>query len=174
MYLLRFVSPIILLSYFHPVVAKEQKAPSPIRIAFFVSKSPNITYDEFHHHYSTHHGPLVTPWLKQYGVIEYNQVSFLTAFRIYRNANNLQYHSPPAFKAEVKPLSGPGTPVSPFDAWAEFLVTSVDAFNKAFEDPFYAKYVKPDEDYLFDRSKFGINGGYRQTFWTSDNMAVGN
>jgi hypothetical protein len=50
--------------------------PSPIRIAFFVTRSPNITEaKEFHYHWSTHHAPLVTPWLKRSGVIEYNQVS---------------------------------------------------------------------------------------------------
>jgi hypothetical protein len=74
MYMPSLVSLLVLLGHFQPAAATKGKAPSPVRIAFFVSKSANITYEEFHHHYSTHHGPLVTPWLKQYGVIEYNQV----------------------------------------------------------------------------------------------------
>jgi hypothetical protein len=55
-------------------VAATAKIPNPIRIAFFVSKNANITEKEFHHHWSTYHGPMVTPWLKSYGILEYNQV----------------------------------------------------------------------------------------------------
>lgn len=57
------------------VYAVTATAASPIRITFFVTRNPNITEEEFHHHWSTHHAPLVTPWLMKSGVLEYNQVS---------------------------------------------------------------------------------------------------
>lgn len=56
----------------------ELTLPAPIRITFFLTKNPNITEAEFHDHWSNHHGPLVSPWLKQYGVLEYNQVRIIS------------------------------------------------------------------------------------------------
>lgn len=72
MLLLSLLTSILLLC--SSAVATDEKPYSPIRITFFLTKSANITEEEFHYHYSTHHGPLVTPWLKRYGIIEYNQV----------------------------------------------------------------------------------------------------
>ena len=66
---------LLLLLFTALATATDQNPYSPIRILFFLTKSANITEEEFHYHYSTHHGPLVTPWLKKYGIIEYNQVS---------------------------------------------------------------------------------------------------
>ena len=75
MFLFTVTSYILLFSRLASLVAAtEQKPYSPIRITFFLTKSANITEEEFHYHWSTHHAPLVTPWLKRYNILEYNQV----------------------------------------------------------------------------------------------------
>jgi hypothetical protein len=72
------IFPILLSLFFYvsqiSVTTATTALPSPIRIAFFVTRNPNITEEEFHYHWSTHHAPLVTPWLMKSGVLEYNQV----------------------------------------------------------------------------------------------------
>ena len=73
----------------------------------------------------------------------------------------------------MKPLSGPTAPIATFDGYAEFLVESVEAYQKAFVDPFYAEQVAPDETYLFGDSPFVITGGYRQWHWKGDVGRVG-
>jgi hypothetical protein len=52
-------------------------------------------------------------------------------------------------------------------------VPSVEVFQEAFRDPFYAKEVAPDEDYLFDRSAFALLAGYRQVFYKADVGGIG-
>jgi hypothetical protein len=76
MLLFKFTSILLLFSRIGLFVSatEQQKPHSPIRITFFLTKSANITEEEFHHHWSTHHAPLVTPWLKRYNILEYNQV----------------------------------------------------------------------------------------------------
>lgn len=57
---------------------KEQKPIQPyrpFRLVFFLTKTANIIEAGFHHPYSTHYGPLVTPWLKRHS-IKYNQVCY--------------------------------------------------------------------------------------------------
>jgi hypothetical protein len=74
MYLLPKILPFFLLFSQLQAISPEEKPLSPIRIAFFLTRSVNITEEEFHNHWSTHHAPLVTPWLKRSGILEYNQV----------------------------------------------------------------------------------------------------
>jgi len=154
--------------------------PPPILITFFVTRSPNITEAEFHNHWSTHHGPLVTPWLKRSGVLEYNQVCRTShlphksiSLLYFSTLSNLlsdyltptqQFHAPSSSKKAVIPLSDPGSPIASYDGYAEFLVPSVQVFQAAFKDPFYAKEVAPDENYLFDKSAFAVSAGYREVF----------
>jgi hypothetical protein len=52
-------------------------------------------------------------------------------------------------------------------------VPSVEVFQKAFKDPFYANKVAPDENYLFDKSAFALSAGYRQMFYKADVGDVG-
>jgi hypothetical protein len=70
-------------------------------------------------------------------------------------------------------LTGPGTTIATFDGYAEFLVESVEVFQEAFKDPFYAEQVHPDEIYLFGTSPFVLSAGYRQVFWKTDVAYVG-
>jgi len=85
----------------------------------------------------------------------------------------VQFHAPSVQRDAIKPLSGPTATIGSYDAIAEFLVESVEVFQKAFEDPFYAEKVQPDEVYLFGSSPFVLSAGYRQTFWKSDLAYVG-
>ncbi len=40
----------------------------------FLRKNPDISHEEFYHHWEKVHGPLVKPWAKKHGFISYKQV----------------------------------------------------------------------------------------------------
>jgi hypothetical protein len=84
-----------------------------------------------------------------------------------------KFHAPSSSKAAINPLAGPGSPVATYDGYAEFLVPSVEVFQEAFKDPFYANEVAPDESYLFEKSAFALSAGYRQVFYKADVGGVG-
>jgi hypothetical protein len=47
----------------------------PITITSFVKRHPDLTEEQFYHHWETKHAPLVSPWCLKHGVIEYRQVT---------------------------------------------------------------------------------------------------
>lgn len=79
-------------------------------------------------------------------------------------ADTPKFHAPSSSQASIIPLAGPGSPIATYDGYAEFLVPSVEIFQAAFDNPFYAQEVAPDEDYLFDKGRFALSAGYRQVF----------
>lgn len=85
----------------------------------------------------------------------------------------IQYHATSNQRDAIQPLTGPTATLGDYDAYTEFLVESVEVFQKAFEDPFYAERIRPDEIYLFGDSPFVLTAGYRQVFWKSDLAYVG-
>lgn len=40
----------------------------------FLKKRPDITHEEFYHHWEKIHGPLIKPWMEKHGVLSYTQV----------------------------------------------------------------------------------------------------
>lgn len=49
----------------------------------FVQKNPDLTLEQFYHHWEHVHGPLVKPWALKHGIINYTQVKKeLTRFNI--------------------------------------------------------------------------------------------
>lgn len=69
-----------------------------------------------------------------------------------------QFHSTPSTRAALAAILGGEalSPLAKYDAVCEFLVQDLEVFTRAFADPSWALDLKPDEDYLFDRSKTHI------------------
>ncbi|KAF3033615.1 hypothetical protein E8E12_001967 [Didymella heteroderae] len=98
-----------------------------LRITVFAHRNPKISEEEYHAHWATKHAPLVSSWLQRHGVVKYTQ-----------------YHTPTSHKSLTtqQTLS--------YDGMADFYVRSYEDFERAYEDPYYADVVRPDEEYLFD------------------------
>lgn len=45
-----------------------------IKVSVFVVRNPAITEEEFHSHWSKHHAPLASPFVKRMGCLKYTQV----------------------------------------------------------------------------------------------------
>lgn len=41
----------------------------------FLKKRPDISHEQFYHHWQNIHGPLVKPWMEKHGFLSYTQVS---------------------------------------------------------------------------------------------------
>ncbi|KAH8655365.1 EthD domain-containing protein [Xylariales sp. PMI_506] len=107
----------------------------------FLKKNPNITHEQFYHHWENIHGPLVKPWAQKHGIISYTQV-----------------HTTQAFKVDAKPLGPEATGESPlieYDGCAVLEAESFDVFTNAFQDEYYQTVISEDEMKFIDK-KAGV------------------
>ncbi|KAM0336679.1 hypothetical protein ACHAPQ_003912 [Fusarium lateritium] len=126
-------------------------ADEPIRIITFFTRKEGLTEAEFHNHWTNTHGSLVAPWALQYGVNQYSQ-----------------YHTTEANRTVLKQALGlPDSFILNYDGAADFTVSSIKEFLSAYQDPYYQKVIRPDEESLFVHSgdAMVIRGSLG---WTSD------
>ncbi|KAE8146921.1 EthD domain-containing protein [Aspergillus avenaceus] len=114
---------------------------------------PNLTESEYHHHLTTHHVPLVKPFLRKYNILRYT----LT-------------HQTQAMKEARKRLRlPPGT--EDYDVMVQFLMRDVEDFNRLWEDEEFVRTVKPDQGRLLDEERNVYTIGVYETFM--DDVDVG-
>lgn len=105
----------------------------------FLKKRPDISHEQFYHHWQHVHGPLVKPWMEKHGFLSYTQV-----------------HATPALNAGAAPL-GPevqqagGSPLAAYDGAAVIEVPSFEVFSAAFQDEYYRTVIAEDEARFLDR-----------------------
>ncbi|KAF4622818.1 hypothetical protein G7Y89_g14207 [Cudoniella acicularis] len=123
-----------------------------IKVSIFVKRNSAITEEELHSHWSNHHAALASPFLKRMGCLKYTQ-----------------YHTPTTSKATITAIGGSQNLALQYDACAEPLVANMGLFEKAYTDQEWLEMIKPDEDYLFDRSVIPfITAGCH--LWMEDQM----
>jgi len=62
-------------------------------------------------------------------------------------------------------MGGPQNLALQYDAGAEFLVADMSLFEDAYTDKEWLEMIKPDEDYLFDRSVVPfVTAGYEEVY----------
>jgi hypothetical protein len=125
------------------IVLETDNAPKLYTSISFLKKRPDITHEQFYHHWEKVHGPLAVPWMKRHG------------FRSYT-----QYHSLPSLNAAgiFAPI-GPENPngqnadiLRKYDGAAVVEVDTLEAFQKAFEDEYYRNVIAEDEKLFLDKS----------------------
>ncbi|RAH66135.1 EthD domain-containing protein [Aspergillus aculeatinus CBS 121060] len=134
-------------------------APTPeplIRLTLLLKKRNDITHEEFHHHWTHVHGPLVSAWLRRHGVIRY-----------------VQYHQLPELRAKATALwefLGADS-ISDWDGHVQLYVPSLDCIANALNDPFYREVVVPDEEKFISARSCQRTVGYEECF-IKDNRVV--
>jgi hypothetical protein len=113
-------------------------APQRIyRFSLHVHKRADITNAEFSEHWRSKHGPLVTDWLRRYGILKY-----------------AQYHTPPSLIPEAI-AKWPDLALldhePQYDGVVEITVRDVADFYRSRQDPFYLDVVAADEEKFAER-----------------------
>lgn len=127
-----------------------------VQIVTFIKRNPKLSREEFYKHWSTVHAPMVAPWAEKHGVLQYRQNH--SSGTIVPSINDKS--APNVHGKEGNP-DIPTTPQE-YDGFVIWEVPSLEAFGKAFQDPYYLKYIEPDEHNLIDKNSFA--GGIIATF----------
>ncbi|CAK7217844.1 hypothetical protein SCUCBS95973_003284 [Sporothrix curviconia] len=110
-----------------------------VSIIAFLKRRPGLTHEQFYHHWVNVHGPLVVPWAKKHGFLEYRQIHLYPAL----NAN----------RAVVGPeIAGRNTELENWDGCAIFELESLEKFEAAFQDPYYKDLIAKDEEAFVDKA----------------------
>lgn len=125
------------------------------QIVAFIKRNPNLSREDFYKYWSTIHAPLVAPWAEKHGIISYRQNHSAGTI-----VPSIDIRGAPNAKTENIP-----TTPQEYDGWVVWEVPSLEAFGKAFEDPYYLQFIEPDEHNLIDKGSFG--GGIVATFSSS-------
>jgi hypothetical protein len=117
----------------------DTKAPPQriYRFSLHVHKRADITSEEFSEHWRSKHGPLVTDWLRRYGILKY-----------------AQYHTPPSLLPEsiAKWPDLAFVDHEPqYDGVVEITVRDIADFYRSQQDPFYINVVAVDEARFAER-----------------------
>lgn len=122
------------------------------RVITFFSKRPDLTDEEFSHHWEKVHAPLVMPWALKHGFIGYVQVRLppciLTNIVVLStlNTNMRKYHTPTAMRDALSDVMTPEWRNGINYNGAAFMdVVSYEAYVKAYSDPYYINVIEPDE-----------------------------
>ncbi|OBT50875.1 hypothetical protein VE04_08484 [Pseudogymnoascus sp. 24MN13] len=111
------------------------------RVLTLFSKRPDLTDEQFSHHWEKVHAPLVMPWALKHGFIGY-----------------VQYHTPAAMReAFAGVMASEWRGDINYNGAALFDVVSYEAFVKAFEDPYYINVIEPDEHNFVAKDVTGKN-----------------
>lgn len=139
-----------------------------VSIVAFMKRKPGLTHEQFYHHWVNVHGPLVKPWAKKHGFLEYRQVGFRSLLRALARRRSprrlvllvlltsLQIHLYPALNANravVGPeIAGRNTELENWDGCAVFELESLEKFEAAFQDPYYKDLISKDEEQFVDKA----------------------
>lgn len=125
----------------------------------FLKKRPDISHEEFYHHWEHVHGPLVKPWMEKHGIISYTQVRPHVHTRtLYMTMLTAKIHSTPALNQNATPVgpeSKDGNVLLEYDGAAVIEIASMDVFTAAFQDEFYKTVIAEDEKRFLDK-KVGV------------------
>ena len=145
-----------------------------IRITSFINRKKGVSKDDFYAYWTQVHGPLVTDFMKRYGVIEYVQFSRYTPRRgasIRTNKRPPQYHTTDETKALGAAMSAAsGRPMLTYDGMTDAYVRSFSEFENAFKDPFYLEKIRPDELAFIDTESLQMTIGYNYEVIKSGNV----
>ncbi|KAL1894242.1 hypothetical protein Sste5346_006028 [Sporothrix stenoceras] len=120
-------------------MSDDESPKKTVSIVAFMKRKPGLTHEQFYHHWVNVHGPLVKPWAKKHGFLEYRQIHLYPAL----NAN----------RAVVGPeLAGQNTELENWDGCAVFELESLEKFEAAFQDPYYKDLISKDEEQFIDKS----------------------
>ncbi|KAL4875373.1 EthD domain-containing protein [Aspergillus karnatakaensis] len=109
-------------------------------------RKPGLNETDFHHYITTHHAPLALPFLRKYGIKEYNLVDSFTACR------------PIAEELQMSKK------LADYDYIVQFVMEDIAAFKALWEDEEFRANVKPDHKNFADETNSGISIGYRTKF----------
>ncbi|KAL7931281.1 EthD domain-containing protein [Trichoderma chlorosporum] len=101
----------------------------------FIRRRPDLTEEQFYNHWRNVHAPIIAPWAKKHGIIGYTQIHTSSALR--------------------QPLTTTSLPITvmDYDGAVIWEIPSLEAFLNAFNDPYYASVIAPDEENFVDKSK---------------------
>ncbi|KAH8909832.1 hypothetical protein BR93DRAFT_965907 [Coniochaeta sp. PMI_546] len=106
----------------------------------FLKRHPDMTPEQFYHHWEHIHAPLVKPWAKRFGLVSYTQV-----------------HTTAALKGgePIGPEAAGTSVLVDYDGCALIEAPSFEVFSDAFKDEYYVNIIEPDERIFIDK-KVGI------------------
>ncbi|KAI6779742.1 uncharacterized protein J7T54_005772 [Emericellopsis cladophorae] len=117
-------------------MASESKNQEPFVSISFLKKRPDMTLEQFYHHWQHVHGPLVKPWMEKHGFLSYTQV-----------------HATQELKQSAKPI-GPESSSNvllEYDGAAIIQIPSFSVFETAFQDEYYKTVIAEDELRFLDK-----------------------
>ncbi|VUC37560.1 unnamed protein product [Clonostachys rosea] len=120
--------------------------PNRVCSIAFLKKKPSLTHEEFYHHWSQIHGPLVKPWMEKHGITGYLQVHATPQLNDSSATTPL---GPEREKSQGE--EGEDDPLGGFDGAAVIEAASWDALVGAFEDEYYRDVIAKDEERFLDR-----------------------
>ncbi|KAL4790860.1 EthD domain-containing protein [Aspergillus venezuelensis] len=109
-------------------------------------RKPGLSEPDFHAYLTTHHAPLALPFLRKYGIKEYNLI------------NGFPSLVPTAEKMNMS------RKLADYDYIVQFVMEDVAAFQALWEDEEFRKNVKPDHVNFADEERSGISIGWRTRF----------
>ena len=138
-----------------------------LRFTILAYRREDITEEEFHHHWTHNHAPLVREWLARHGILRYTQASLLAPFMLipFQLLTNLQYHTPSSIRQQAISIFGlPEFAVATYDGFVELLIRDLEDFKRAQQDPFYIEKVAPDEAKMADPAKTQVIVGWEECY----------
>lgn len=119
-----------------------------LRFTILAYRREGVTEDEFHHHWTHTHAPLVREWLARHGILRYTQ-----------------YHTPSSVRQHAISIFGlPDFAVATYDGFVELLMRDLEDFKRAQQDPFYIEKVAPDEAKMADPTKTQVIVGWEECY----------
>ncbi|CAH0028886.1 unnamed protein product [Clonostachys rhizophaga] len=119
--------------------------PNRVCSIAFLKKNPSLTHDEFYHHWSQVHGPLVKPWMEKHGITGYTQVNATPQL------NDAAAATPLGPEKKRDKGKGGEDPLGGFDGAAVIEAPSWDVLEGAFADEYYRDVIAKDEERFLDR-----------------------
>ena len=137
-------------------MASESKNQEPFVSISFLKKRPDMTLEQFYHHWQHVHGPLVKPWMEKHGFLSYTQVSLSPILQPCRQTTKdeqKKVHATQELKQSAKPI-GPESSTNAlleYDGAAIIQIPSFSVFETAFQDEYYKTVIAEDELRFLDR-----------------------
>jgi hypothetical protein len=150
------------------------------RISMLVKRNPALSTREFQRRWCRIWGPLSAPFLKRIGFNTYLQVQYLPLLLLllssYLLSNHQHEYKNIGWRKGQVPLKTPHTTLQlggpEFDAFAEFVVPTYEAFLLVWEALFYNDYGEGDEgegrgreEWLIDPdTALIVHGGFEEVY----------
>lgn len=122
-----------------------------LRVTLLAYRNPNLTEEQFHHHWTNIHAPKVSAHLAKFGILSYKQ-----------------YHCPSSlrtsFTTALPSLGKTAESSADYDGFVELLMPSLDCYEKALQDEYYKNVVGPDDQYFADMERSKIMIGWEEVY----------